>query len=120
MTPLEDHLRQAGIRAPFVVAELLDAQDWTPFEERYAATGRAPYAPRAMMGLILYGIMHGVSSLRALERLARVDLGGMCVAGGISPDHANIGRFISLHEQTLTQAFIGRPPPGVATLVLRK
>ncbi|NLC20600.1 MAG: hypothetical protein GX771_01655, partial [Halomonadaceae bacterium] len=32
MTPLEDHLRQAGIHAPFVVADLLDAQDWTPFE----------------------------------------------------------------------------------------
>nr|WP_301011513.1 hypothetical protein [Halomonas sp.] len=28
------------------------------------------------MGLILYGIMRGVSSLRSLERLARVDLGG--------------------------------------------
>ncbi|XKH59044.1 IS1182 family transposase [Halomonas sediminis] len=105
MTPLEEHLRQAGIRAPFVVADLLDAQDWTPFEDRYAATGRAPYAPRAMMGLILYGIMHGVSSLRALERLARVDLGCMWVTGGIAPDHANIGRFICLHEQALAQEF---------------
>tara|TARA_R110000796_G_scaffold200418_2_gene316438 strand:- start:4270 stop:4530 length:261 start_codon:yes stop_codon:yes gene_type:complete len=45
MTPLEDHLRQSGIRAPLVVAELLDAQDWTSFEDRYATTGRAPYAP---------------------------------------------------------------------------
>ena len=27
---------------PFVVADILDAQDWTPFEERYASTGRAP------------------------------------------------------------------------------
>src|SRR5690554_5007528 len=105
MTPLEDHLRQAGIHAPFVVADLLDAQDWTPFEARYAATGRAPYAPRAMMGLILYGIMHGVSSLRSLERLARVDLGAMWVTGGIAPDHANIGRFICLHEQSLSEAF---------------
>lgn len=105
MTPLEDHLRQSGIRAPLVVAELLDAQDWTPFEDRYATTGRAPYAPRAMMGLILYGIMQGVSSLRALERLARVDLGAMWVTGGIAPDHANIGRFICLHEQALSQTF---------------
>lgn len=105
MTPLEDHLRQSGVNAPFVVADLLDAQDWRPFEDRYAATGRAPYAPRAMMGLILYGIMHGVSSLRSLERLARVDLGAMWVTGGIAPDHANIGRFICLHEQTLSQEF---------------
>jgi len=42
MTPLEEHLRQAGIRAPFVVADLLDAQDRTTFEDRYAATGRHP------------------------------------------------------------------------------
>jgi transposase len=105
MTPLADHLRQAGMHAPFIVADLLDAQDWTPFEDRYAATGRAPYAPRAMLGLILYGIMHGVSSLRALERLARVDLGCMWVTGGIAPDHANIGRFICLHEQALAQEF---------------
>ncbi len=83
MMPLEDHLRQAGIVVPFVVADILDAQDWAPFEERYASTGRAPYAPRAMLGLILYGIMQGISSLRALERLARVDLGCMWVTGGI-------------------------------------
>lgn len=46
MTPLEDHLRQAGIVILFVVADILDAQDWTPLEERYASTGRTPYAPR--------------------------------------------------------------------------
>ena len=58
-----------------------------------------------MLGLILYGIMQGVSSLRALERLARVDLGCMWVTGGIAPDHANIGRFICLHEQIMAQDF---------------
>lgn len=57
------------------------------------------------MGLILYGIMQGISSLRTLERLARVDLGAMWVTGGIAPDHANIGRFICLHEQALSQTF---------------
>ena len=54
----------------------------------------APYAPRLMMGLILYGVMQGVHSLRQLERLARLDLGCMWVTGGIAPDHANIGRFV--------------------------
>ncbi|MCC5901332.1 MAG: hypothetical protein JJT87_05325 [Halomonas sp.] len=39
MTLLEDPLRQSGIHTPFVVADLLDAQDWRPFEDRYAATG---------------------------------------------------------------------------------
>ena len=63
-TRLEDYLEQAGQRAPFVVAHLLGQQDWLPFEQRYAATGRAPYAPRLMMGLILYGVIQGVHSLR--------------------------------------------------------
>jgi transposase len=54
----------------------------------------APYAPRLMMGLILYGVMQGVHSLRELERLAGLDLGCMWVTGGIAPDPANIGRFV--------------------------
>lgn len=102
---LEEHLKQAGQVAAFTVANLLGEQDWSRFEGRYAATGRAPYSPRLMLGLILYGVMQGVHSLRELERLARLDLGCMWVTGGIAPDHANIGRFIILHEESLTQDF---------------
>jgi hypothetical protein len=110
---LEDHLKQAGQTAPFVVANLLNEQNWQGFEARYAATGRAPYSPRLMAGVILYGVMQGVHSLRELERLARLDLGCMWVAGGIAPDHANIGRFIALHEHSLTLwPWIHRVKPG--------
>lgn len=104
-TPLEQYLRESGQTEPFTVAELLDAQDWTEFEARYAHTGRPPYAPRLMLGLILYGVMQGTHSLRELERLARLDVGCMWITGGIWPDHANIGRFITLHEQSLTSSF---------------
>lgn len=104
-TPLSDHLKQSGQVAAFTVADLLDGQDWSIFEARYAATGRAPYAPRLMLGLILYGVMQGVHSLRDLERLARLDLGCMWVTGGISPDHTNIGRFIVMHDESLTHGF---------------
>lgn len=104
-TKLEEYLRQAGQLDAFTVADFLDREDWRAFEERYAATGRAPYAPRLMLGLILYGVMHGVHSLRELERLARLDLGCMWVTGGIAPDHANIGRFITIHEESLTTDF---------------
>ncbi|MEB0217404.1 MULTISPECIES: transposase [unclassified Undibacterium] len=102
---LEDHLKHAGHHAAFSVARLLEEQNWLPFEQRYAATGRAPYAPQLMLGLILYGVMQGVHSLRELERMARLDLGCMWVTGGIAPDHANIGRFIVLHEASLTEEF---------------
>lgn len=104
-TPLEGYLKQAGLRQPLVVRRLLAEQDWSAWESRYAPSGRAPYAPRAMMGLVLFGILQGVSSLRGLEQLARRDLGCMWVSGGICPDHANIGRFIALHEDLIGGAF---------------
>jgi len=105
MTRLDHYLEQAGLNAPMTVASLLDEQDWSEFESRYAQTGRAPYAPRAMMGLILFGIMQGIHSLRTLERLARQDLGCLWVSGGICPDHACIGRFIILHEGSFSNGF---------------
>jgi transposase len=104
-TRLEDYLRQSHQTAPFEIAKLLDAQDWREFEARYAPTGRAPYCPRRMLGLILYGVMQGVHSLRDLERLSRLDLGCMWITGGIGPDHTNIGRFITMHEDSLTSSF---------------
>lgn len=104
-TPLEQYLHDSGQVDAFTVANLLDQQDWSEFEARYAHTGRPPYAPRLMLGLILYGVMQGTHSLRELERLARLDLGCMWITGGIAPDHANIGRFIMLHEQSLTSTF---------------
>jgi transposase len=104
-TRLDVHLREQGLTTPLSVSELLDGQDWRAFEARYAPHGRAPYAPRCMMGLILYGIMQGVTSLRSLEKLARADLGCMWVSGGITPDHAIIGRFITLHDAQLSGAF---------------
>ncbi|MDE9564003.1 transposase [Xenorhabdus bovienii] len=100
-----DYLRQMGERGAFIVAEILDEQDWVPFEHHYASTGRAPYSPRSMMGILLYGIMKGHSSLRALERLARLDLGCIWVSHGITPDHASLGRFIYQHQTVLTGIF---------------
>ncbi len=63
MTRLDRYLEQAGLTAPISTARVLDVQDWSEFESRYAQTGRAPYAPRAMMGLILSGIMQGVQAV---------------------------------------------------------
>jgi hypothetical protein len=104
-TPLEHYLRDSGQTDVFTVARLLDEQDWTEFEGCYAATGRPPYSPRQMMGLILYGVMQGVHSLRELERLARLDLGCMWITGGIAPDFTKIGRFITRHATSLTSSF---------------
>ena len=57
-----------------------------------------------MTGIVLYGLLRGVSSLRELERLARVDLGCWWVSGGILPDHSVLGRFINRHEADLSES----------------
>lgn len=102
---LDEHLKRMGQRAPLKVREVLAVLSYEAIERAYHANGRPPYAPRAMIGLILYGIMRGISSLRDLEALARTDVGCWWVSGGIAPDHSIIGRFIRRHEALLTQAF---------------
>jgi len=102
---LDEHLRCTGEKSALKVRRLLADQSWLEFELAYRPGGRSPYAPRAMTGLILYGIMRGITSLRDLEQFARVDLGCMWVSGGILPDHSIIGRFIQRHEAYLTEEF---------------
>ena len=103
--PLAEHLKRCGIGEVFVIRDLLQQESWSDFESAYRPGGRPPYSPRAMMGLILYGVLKGDSSLRELEKLARVDLGCWWLTGGIMPDHSVIGRFIQQHESRLTEAF---------------
>jgi len=88
------------------IRELLQAQDWAPFEARYQAGGRSPYASDAVLGLVRYGMLNGVSSRRGREGLARRDLGCLWITGGRCPDQASIGRFTQLHEESLTGDFV--------------
>jgi transposase len=100
---LDNYIRSTGDRSVFIVRQMMEQHDWAKFEQNYSREGRRAYAPRCMLGLILYGVMHGVSSLRDLERLARLDLGCLWVSGGIQPDHSIIGRFIQQHESHLSE-----------------
>ena len=102
---LHTHLLQCGHQDVLVIRTLLDEQDWSAFEAAYKPGGRRPYSPRAVLGLILYGILNGRSSLRELEYLAGVDLGCWWLTGGIMPDHSVIGRFIQMHAALLTDSF---------------
>lgn len=103
--PLNVYLKEVGDLMPLLVAKLLDSLDWGDFESEYEWGGRAPYAPRLMVGLVLYGLLTRCSSLRELERLASRDLGCMWVTAGIRPDHSVIGRFIERHQTILTEGF---------------
>jgi len=103
---LDDYLTDMGLGEALAIRELLQKQNWEPFEARNKPGGRAPYAPEAVLGLILYGVLTGISSLRGLEALARRDLGCLWITGGLCPDHASIGRIIQRHEESLTGAFV--------------
>lgn len=102
---IDTHLQNAGIKAPGVIRNILDALDWSGFIKLYKPKGRKAYHPRLMMGIILYGVTKGVSSLRGLEQLARTDIGCMWVGSGICPDHSILGRFINKHSQQITDEF---------------
>ncbi len=103
--PLREHLEYSGLTAPLKLRPLLQSLSFAEFETRYRPGGRPPYAPRAMVGIIFYGILQGVSSLRDLERLARADVGCWWLSGGIMPDHSVIGRFVRQHAESLTTEF---------------
>ena len=102
---LDEHLKSVELKTPLRIRPLLDKLSFAEFEAGYRPVGRPPYAPRAMVGLILYGIMQGISSLRELERCARSDVGCWWLSGGIMPDHSVIGRFVRQHEALLTAEF---------------
>ncbi len=124
MRRLDEHLQAMGLRDALVLREMLGEQDWSAFEARYSAEGRPGYAPRLMAGIVLFGLMRGVSSLRELERFTRGDLECMWVSGGITPDHSILGRFILRHEaelngtlfESITQAVLQRTGSGRARL----
>lgn len=102
---LKEQLQRSGSQDVFIIDALLSEQDWSAFESSYKPGGRAAYAPQAMVGLILYGLMNGVSSLRKLEWMAGDSLGCMWLSGGIMPDHSVIGRFIQQHAELLSVGF---------------
>lgn len=99
---LDEHLQAMGLRDGLRLRQVLSELDWSEFVSCYSHGGRPGYAPWLMVGIILFGLMRGSSSLRELERFAKGDLECMWVSGGISPDHSILGRFIMRHEQSLS------------------
>lgn len=102
---LRSYLEAAGLESGFLIRDVLRSLDWSRFEAKYSPGGRPPYAPSAMMGIVLYGLINGVTSLRGLETMARKDLVCQWISGGIFPDHATLGRFVNLHADTIPGHF---------------
>lgn len=104
-TPLDQYLEDAGLGWVVRMRALLEQVDVTPFAERYEGTGRRPYHPRVILGLILYGMLEKKWSLRELESLSARDVGAWWICGGLRVDHSTIGRFLTRHDDLVTEDF---------------
>ncbi len=102
---LDEFLRQMGFTQVFGLREFLRSLDLSAFEAKYKGGGRQPYHPAGMLGLILWGIMEGRSSLRELETLGRSDVRTWWLTGGVMPNYSVICRFINGNADVLTEEF---------------
>jgi transposase len=85
------------------VLDVVDQLDLGPFLAAYRADGhgRAAYAPRILLAVLLYAYSTGVRSSRQIERRCQEDIAFRVLAGNSSPDHVTIARFRVRHEQAL-------------------
>jgi transposase len=88
--------------------EEVQAVDCSDLEANYTGMGRAPYHPRLMIGLIVYGTLKRKSTLRELEELAVADVGAWWICAGEQPDHSTIGNFLVRHQQEISREFFLR------------
>ncbi len=68
--------------------------------------GTRPFAPRMMVGLLLYGYCAGVFSSRKLERATHENVGFRVLSGGLHPDHSAICSFRKRFSEPLSDLFI--------------
>ena len=68
--------------------------------------GEKPFNPKALLGIIFYGISTGNFSSHKMERGCRNDFGFMYVSGFSTPDHSTICRFIEKFQKQIKDIFI--------------
>ena len=85
------------------VLDVVDQLDLGPFLKAYRADGhgRAAYAPRMLLAVLLYGYCTGIRSSRQIERRCHEDIAFRVLSGNSAPDHVTIARFRVRHEQAL-------------------
>jgi transposase len=102
--PLREYLESVGEKLPLQIKRLLSEMDLSALMDAKTG-GRPALHPRIYLGLCVYGCLTARSSLRDLESLARIDLGGIYLSGGLQPDHSTIGKFLAQHADVLSEAF---------------
>jgi transposase len=103
---LDDWLPE-GHLARFV-SELVDETvDLGPFLASYTeGRGFAPYDPRLMLKLLIYGYVIGVRSSRGIEKACHDDVAFRFLAANAAPDQRSIARFRRGHLDALKGLFL--------------
>jgi transposase len=92
------------------VAEIVDETpraDWLQMgiDPDGPARGAPGYAPRALLGAWVYGLMTGVRTTRRLEQACAEQLPLLWLTGGQRPDHNTLWRFYQAHRVGMGQLF---------------
>ena len=98
---LETYLRENDAGWILSFRALLDGVERPFFSVKTLPVGRPPYDPRCMLGLLCFGLICGVQSLRGLEQMARLNAGAWYVGRGLQPDHSTFGDFLLDHQEML-------------------
>lgn len=102
---VDSYLKAHGLGWVVRLREELQKTDFSDLEVNYQGTGRRPYHPRMMLGLMVYAVLKRKWTLREVEELAVVDVGAWWICGGLQPDHSTIGDFMLRHQKQITREF---------------
>jgi transposase len=78
--------------ARFVV-EVIEGLELRPMSGSYRGSGSAPYHPKVLLGLLVYGYATGVFSSRKIERATYDSVAFRFIAANDHPDHDTIAVF---------------------------
>jgi transposase len=92
MPPSVDEWLPQRHLARFVV-EVVASLDLRAMTGSYRGTGEAPYHPRLLLGILIYGYATGVFSSRKLERATYDSVAFRYIAANQHPDHDTIATF---------------------------
>ena len=119
MPPSVDEWLPERHLARFVV-EVIAGLDLRAMTGSYRGSGEAPYHPRLLLGILVYGYATGVFSSRKLERATYDSVAFRFVAANEHPDHDTIAvfrrRFLRQIEALFVQVLVLAREMGVLKL----
>jgi transposase len=93
----------------YMMLDILEELDVSAIEKKYREKdprGTRPYAPKMMVGLLLYGYSVGIRSSRKLEKATYEDIPFRVLTAGNHPDHSRISEFRRKHLDELEDLFL--------------